>query len=103
MRAFRQKSLAPEASWRALLSNGGRMAGALKGPSTRALAIAQGLVRTRRATQVTAQGEFLRLQAAGDTFYWIPFHGGALLRGDQRRSATALQPGFADAMARVGR
>jgi hypothetical protein len=78
------------------------MPAAFMGASTRALAIAQGLVRTRRATQVTTQGDYLRLQAA-DTFYWIPFDGGALLRGDQRRSATALQPGFADAMARAGR
>jgi hypothetical protein len=71
--------------------------------SPRALSIAKGLVRTGRAIEVKTRGGYLRLQAPDNTFYWIPFHGGTLLRGGRRESSTELQPGFADAMLRAGK
>ena len=73
-----------------------------KAPSERALAIARGLIRTQRSSDVNAVEGYLRLPSGEDEFYWISFDGSHLLRGHRREFAEELQPGFTDAMARVG-
>lgn len=71
-------------------------------PSARALAIARGLVRTGRASDIEAQTGYLRVVGVRDHFYWITFDGVRVLRGGRRDFADELQPGFVDAMARAG-
>ena len=72
-------------------------------PSPRAKQIAEGLVRTGRASSdVRLIGTWLRLRATAGNFYWISLDGALLLRGDTVDGAEELQPRFADAMARAG-
>lgn len=56
-------------------------------PSRRALAIAEGLIRTGRASGAETDGGYLRVRAAA---------------GGLRQQADELQPGFVNAMARAG-
>jgi hypothetical protein len=79
-------------------------------PSSRALAIARGLVRTKRASSGAvfegAANHFLRLPALQGAFYWISFDGVRVLRGDGPEGpeyADELQDGFIEAMARAGK
>jgi hypothetical protein len=71
-------------------------------PSSRALTIARGLIRTGRASGSEVHGGYLRVTAADGSFYWIPFDGMRLLRGVICQRADELQRGFVDAMARAG-
>ncbi len=71
-------------------------------PSERALAIARGLIRTQRSSEVNTVEVYLHLPSGDDEFYWISFDGSHLLRGHWRDLAEELQPGFTNAMARVG-
>jgi hypothetical protein len=70
----------------------------------RAKAIAEGLVRTRRAEQdgVIDRG-MVKLTCRKGGYYWISFDGGRVLRGAQLFEAEELQPKFIDAMERAGR
>jgi hypothetical protein len=76
--------------------------------SARALSIAKGLIRTKRASnskegEETTTSRFLRLRAIPGAFYWISLDGRRVLRGDRPDRADELQPGFIDAMVRAGR
>jgi hypothetical protein len=77
-----------------------------KGASPRALSIARGLLRTKRASISEGAEEtasrFLRLRAVLGAFYWISFDGRRVLRGKKPDDAEELQPGFVDAMVRAG-
>jgi hypothetical protein len=73
--------------------------------SPRAKAIAEGLIRTRRARHsgVLDQG-MIRLEGMIGGYYWISFDGSRVLRGaDVWEDAEELQPKFIDAMERAGR
>ena len=70
--------------------------------SPRAKQIAEGLVRTGRASDARLFRTWLQLRATAGNFYWIALDGSALLRGDTFDGAEELQPSFADAMARAG-
>jgi len=71
--------------------------------SPRAKQIAEGLVRTGRASDARLFRTWLQLRATAGNFYWIALDGSALLRGDAFDGADELQQSFADAMARAGR
>ncbi len=75
---------------------------ALLTPSFRAMAIADGLIRTGRASHPTAIRGFIRLASVSGENYFVAFDGKRLLRGNTVEHASALQPGFIDAMARKG-
>jgi len=72
--------------------------------STRARAIAEGLIRTRRAgySGVVDRG-MVKLECLKGGYYWISLDGGRLLRGAAVWEAEELQPKFIDAMERAGR
>jgi hypothetical protein len=73
--------------------------------SARAKAVAQGLIRTKRARHsgVLDQG-MVRLEGMIGGYYWISFDGGRVLRGgDVWEDADEPQPMFIDAMERAGR
>jgi hypothetical protein len=65
--------------------------------SPRAKQIAEGLVRTGRASDARLFRTWLQLRATAGNFYWIAMNGSALLRGDTFDGAEELQPSFADA------
>jgi hypothetical protein len=71
-------------------------------PSSRALAIARGLVRSGRASEIKATGGYLRVFGTGGDDYWVAFDGGSLRRGAEFAGADELQQGFVEAMERVG-
>ena len=73
-----------------------------KAPTWRAGAIANGLIRTRRAANAQPGEGFIRLKATGGGFYWVSFDGFRLLRGDTFWDAEELQPKFIEAMERAG-
>jgi hypothetical protein len=72
--------------------------------SARAKAIAEGLIRTKRAGRhgVIDQG-ILKLECTKGGYYWISLDGGRVLRGAKLFEAEELQPKFIDAMERAGR
>jgi hypothetical protein len=70
---------------------------ALPTPSFRAMAIADGLIRSGRASHPQAIRGFIRLAS------FVSFDGERLLRGNTVEYASPLQPGFIDAMVRKGR
>ncbi len=75
--------------------------------SSRAKAIAAGLVRTKRAKPQRGVFEhgLLRLKSVSGGYYWISFNGGRVLRGNElfgAEGAEELQPKFIDAMERAG-
>lgn len=70
--------------------------------SSRAKAIAQGLIRTGRAVSTEQAGGFIRLQCKAGGFYWISGNGRRLMRGTGFRGADELQKRFADTMERAG-
>ena len=72
--------------------------------SARAKAIAEGLIRTKRAGRhgVIDQG-ILKLECTKGGYYWISLDGGRVLRGRAIFDAEELQPKFIDAMERAGR
>jgi hypothetical protein len=72
--------------------------------SSRAKAIAQGLIRTDRAgMQGVCDRGLLRLQCLSGGFYWIALNGKRVLRGARLPTADELQPKFTDAMERAGK
>jgi len=73
--------------------------------SDRARAIAEGLVRTKRAVKGFLKRDhgMLRLHAMREGFYWISLGGTRVLRGTKLFEAEELQPKFIDAMERAGR
>jgi hypothetical protein len=75
---------------------------ALPTPSFRAMAIADGLIRSGRASHPQAASGFIRLAGISGDCYFVSFDGKRLLRGNTVEHASALQPGFIDAMARKG-
>jgi hypothetical protein len=70
-------------------------------PSPRAQAIAAGLVRTGRATNLRVTGNFVRADGLGAT-YWVRTDGTGVLRGHMIGGADELQTGFIEAMVRAG-
>ena len=72
--------------------------------SQRPRAIAEGLIRSKRADHhgVIEHG-MLRLGSRKGGFYWISLDGGRLLRGADLFGAEELQGKFRDAMERAGR
>jgi hypothetical protein len=70
--------------------------------SAKALAIAEGLVRTGRASGPVQVRGFLRVDAANGEPYWVSDDGTQILRGADPETADELQPGFVNAMARAG-
>ena len=78
------------------------MTAAASAPSPRALAVAEGLVRTGRGAERRRAGKYLRLTAAAGGFYWVTIDGSRLLRGDDLDSADELQAPFVEAMVRAG-
>jgi hypothetical protein len=72
--------------------------------STRAMAIAEGLIRTKRAGRhgVVDRG-MLKLECTKGGYYWISLDGSRVLRGSAIFEADELQPKFIDAMERAGR
>ena len=72
--------------------------------SARARAIAEGLIRTKRAHYhgVFDQG-MLRLACRKGGYYWISLDGSRVLRGKMLFEAEELQPKFIEAMERAGR
>jgi hypothetical protein len=66
-------------------------------PSHRAKAIAEGLMRTGRASDARLFRTWLQLRATTGNFYWIALDGSALFCG-----AALLEQSSADAMARAG-
>jgi hypothetical protein len=71
--------------------------------SARAKAIANGLIRTGRASEGRAARGHLRLRAERTgSFYWITADGSRLLRGDELDSAEELQASFVQAMVQAG-
>jgi hypothetical protein len=72
--------------------------------SARAKAIADGLMRTGRASDPQAVQGHLQLRAKrGSGFYWIAASGSRLLRGDELDSAEEIQENFVQAMVLAGR
>lgn len=71
-------------------------------PSSRALAIARGLVRSARAKDGRPSGGYLHLAGLKGDDYWISFDGQRVLRGPELDLADELQPGFVDSMLRAG-
>jgi hypothetical protein len=71
-------------------------------PTIRALAIAEGLVRTGRATASEQEESYIRLPGAKGGYYWVTYSGDRLLRGSELLYAEDLQPGFLAAMERAG-
>ena len=75
----------------------------LSGISQKARALAEGLIRTGRATEARAMDGHLQLRAkSGGGYYWITADGSRLLRGDELEIAEELQQKFADSMVRAG-
>ena len=72
--------------------------------SSRARAIAEGLIRTDRAGRhgVIDRG-MLKLECTKGGYYWISLNGSRLLRGTGPQGASELQATFLDAMERAGR
>ena len=71
-------------------------------PTPRALAIAEGLVRTGRATRVDESDNHIVLRCKSGGFYWIAFDGARVLRGAVVKDTEQLQSGFVAAMERAG-
>jgi hypothetical protein len=71
--------------------------------SKRAKAMADGLIRTGRASDYGATNSHLQLRAKRGGFYWITADGDSLMRGDTLDGAEQLQPNFAQAMVHAGR
>ena len=73
-------------------------------PSTRAAAVARGLLRTGQAIGViNLEYGMLRLQSRIGGNYWISRNGRRLHQGSTLCTAISAQPGFIDAMSRAGR
>jgi hypothetical protein len=71
--------------------------------SRRARTMADGLIRTGRASDYGATSSHLQLRARRGGFYWITADGERLMHGDALDSAEELQPNFAQAMVQAGR
>jgi hypothetical protein len=71
-------------------------------PTPRALAIAEGLVRTGRATPAEESENHLVLACKAGGYYWITFDGKNVSRGPAYAVADKLQSGFIAAMERAG-
>jgi hypothetical protein len=70
--------------------------------SARTKEIADGLMRTGRASDPRIVHGHLRLRATRGGFYWIAPDGARMLRGDELEFAEELQPNFTQAMAQAG-
>jgi hypothetical protein len=71
-------------------------------PSRRAMAVANGLIRTGRASHPNAARGYIRLNGGLGEHYYVAFSGTRLFRGDSLEQASELQHGFIEAMARKG-
>ncbi len=72
-------------------------------PTTRAQSIVDGLVKTGRAAKPRLTKDFILLDRDGERgFYWVSIDGERVLKGDTPSTAEELQPGFLQAMERVG-
>jgi hypothetical protein len=71
---------------------------------SRVRAIAEGLIRTKRAEhQGVLEDSLLRLKCRTGGYYWISLDGGRVFRGKKLFGADELQPKFIEAMERAGR
>ena len=71
-------------------------------PSPRAWTIANGLVRTGRATNPKRIDGFIWLFSAHGERYWVSYDGQRVLRGRDLQTADELQAGFIETMVRAG-
>jgi hypothetical protein len=72
--------------------------------SSRARAIAEGLIGTRRAGHNgVIDQDMLRLECKKGGYYWISLDGSRIFSGAKLFDAEELQPKFAEAMERAGR
>ncbi len=71
-------------------------------PLPGALAIADGLTRTGRASDVEYHPPYLRIRASHGGYYWVSFDGTKVLRGWHLGDVEELQAGFVEAMEREG-
>jgi hypothetical protein len=71
-------------------------------PSPRAAAVAEGLVRTGRASDPITTDGYIRLVAGAGQHYWVSSDGQRVLRGPDLGDADELQAGFIAAMERAG-
>ena len=71
-------------------------------PSPRAVAVAEGLVRTGRASAPITVDGYIRLVAGAGQHYWVSSDGQRVLRGPDLGDADELQAGFIAAMERAG-
>jgi hypothetical protein len=78
------------------------MVGTLAEPTGRALRIAQGLMRTGRASRVTTARGFICLRSSTSGFYWVAYDGKRVMRGYNVKTAENLQDGFISLMERAG-
>jgi hypothetical protein len=72
-------------------------------PTPRAIAIANGLIRSRRASHPETFRKYIRLAGTSRERYYVAFSGNRLFRGDTLEQASELQSGFIETMARKGR
>ena len=70
--------------------------------SHKARALAEGLMRTGRASDPQTVDGHVQLRAKIGGFYWITPDGSRLLRGDELEDAEELQPRFVESMVRAG-
>jgi len=78
------------------------MKAGLPTPSRRAMTIANGLIRSGRASHPQATHGFIRLAGTSGARYFVSFDGERVLRGDTVEQASEIQQAFIDAMARRG-
>jgi hypothetical protein len=71
--------------------------------SKRAKTMADGLIRTGRASDYGGTNTHIQLRAKRGGFYWITADGDSLMHGDTLDGAEELQPNFAQAMVQAGR
>jgi hypothetical protein len=67
-------------------------------PTNKAVAIADGLIRTGRAAHSERVGDVLRLDRREGGFYWIDFNGAEVRQGATLLDAEPLQSSFTAAM-----
>jgi hypothetical protein len=71
-------------------------------PAISASNVAEGLIRTGRASPLTEADGFICLRSTTSGFYWVAYDGKQVLRGDNLKGADKLQGGFISAMERAG-
>ena len=72
-------------------------------PTNSASAIANGLIRTRRARNRSERlGDLIRLERCAGGYYWLDINGGEMRQGETLLNAELLQATFVAAMVAKG-